>query len=135
MYCGQAGGFAPNNADWLGLPLRLMKYEKTQRADHSKQAALRNERNERNTQSKTLHIYMLCSHPDVQVHARCVAISPISATTHQQLQDLEYDLPMIESVLSILLGTIMSPEGEKSYKADCLQAGRCPLGTQSPSSN
>lgn len=56
---------------------------------------------------------MLCSHPDVQVHARTVAVSPISATTNQQLQDLEYDLTIIESVLSIFLGTIMSPEGEK----------------------
>ena len=65
MYCGQAGGFAPNSDDWLGLPLRLMKYEKMQRADYSKQVTLRNERNEHNTQSKTLHIYMLCSHPDV----------------------------------------------------------------------
>lgn len=84
-----------------------------QTADHSKQVTLRNECNERNTQSKTLHIYMLCSHPDVQVHARTVAVSPISATTNQQLQDLEYDLTIIESVLSIFLGTIMSPEGEK----------------------
>lgn len=63
---------------------------------------------------------MLCSHQDVQVHARAVEISPVSATTHEQLQELEYDLTVIESVLSILLGSIMSVEGEKGYKTDCL---------------
>lgn len=85
-------------------------------ADRSKQVALRDKRNDRDTQSKMLHIYMLCSHPDVQVHARAVAISPTSASTHQQLQELEYDLTVIESVLSILLGTIMSLEGEKATR-------------------
>lgn len=67
--------------------------------------------------AKTLHIYMLCSLPGVRFHLRVVAVHPDQSRDTREEEDLLYDHTLTESALTILLGTIMSAEGQTAYKS------------------
>jgi hypothetical protein len=60
---------------------------------------------------------MLCGLKDVRVHSRVVATVPDPAPDPQAMEDLVYDLTIMESTLILLLGTMMSVEGQAAYQA------------------
>jgi hypothetical protein len=63
--------------------------------------------------AKTLHIYMLYSWPSVRFHLRVVAVHPDQPRDTRK----EDDHTLTESALTILLGTIMSAEGQTAHKS------------------
>jgi hypothetical protein len=67
--------------------------------------------------AKTLHIYMLCGLPGVRFHLRVVAVHPDQSRDTREEEDLLYDHTLTESALTILLGTIISAEGQAAYKS------------------
>ena len=58
---------------------------------------------------------MLCSMKDVRVHSRVVAKVPDLPPDPQAMEDLVYDLTIMESTLILLLGAMLSVEGEAAY--------------------
>lgn len=112
LYCGQGHGQTKNDSAWKGLPLRLKMYEIQSQAETSKLQAQRRTSGER---GKTLHVYMLCSLPDVVHHARVIAILPDEPQEPEAIEDMLYDITIMESNMVLLLGTIMSPKGQAHY--------------------
>ncbi len=58
---------------------------------------------------------MLCSLPDVVHHARVIAILPDEPQEPEAIEDMLYDITIMESNMVLLLGTMMSPEGQALY--------------------
>jgi len=107
LHCGQATG-------WIGLPLRMKEYEKQSRGNTTFRAQRQLYMGER---AKTLHIYMLCSLPGARFHLRVVAVHPEQSRDTREEECLLYDYTLTESALTILLGIIMSAEGQTAYKS------------------
>lgn len=66
--------------------------------------------------SKTLHIYLLCILPRVRTHACAVALVPNRLRDVQATDDIRYDLTIMESTLVILMGSVMSEEGQAAFQ-------------------
>lgn len=111
LYCGQANGPPLKYSPWKGLPLRLKTYEQQSAIDPAKLQAMRRTSGER---GKTLHVYMLCSIPGVRFHSRVIALAPQLKDT-ESVEETMRDLTILESILVLLLGTMMSPEGQAAY--------------------
>jgi hypothetical protein len=114
IYCGQGHGDIKNGSVWRGLPLRLKTYEQQSREDSGKLQALRQTRGET---GKTLHIYLLCSLPGVRAHARAVALVPDRLRDPIAEKDLRLDLSIMESTLVLLMGSMMSKEGQAAFES------------------
>lgn len=141
IYCGQAHGKKKRNSEWKGLPLRVKTYEQQSGMDSAKLEKLRQNQGDR---GKTLHIYLLCSLPSVKVHARVVALVTERPRDVIAMAELQYDLSIMESTLVVLMGSMMSEEGQVAFqspinwmphsaewarKARCSIAGLpCPIG-------
>ena len=120
LYCGQGHGQTKNDSALKGLPLRLKMYEIQSQAEASKLQAQRRTSGER---GKTLHVYLLCSLPDVVHHARVIAIFPDEPQEPEAIEDTLYDITIMESNMVLLLGTMMS---QKPRRITIAQYAGCP---------
>jgi hypothetical protein len=100
----------------------MKTYEQQSGVDSAKLENLRQSKGDR---GNTLHIYLLCSLPSVQVHGRVVALIPEWLRDVIAMTELQYDLFIMESTLVVPMGSKMSEEGHAAFQ--------CPIRWMPPS--